>query len=493
MPDICLCFEVHQPYRLNKDFYWNKTRLKKDIDLFNLYFDEVTDKKILDRVANKCYFPTNNLILKAIDFFKSEKGRIRIALSLSGVFIEQCEKYNPDLLDSFQKLADTKCVEFLNQTYYHSLASLYEDKDEFIEQVEMHRSLIKDLFKIEPVVFENTELIYNNRIAKIAEELGFKGIYTEGIERILNGRSPNYIYRAFNSEIKVLLRNYRLTDDFGFRFSAKWWEEYPLTAEKYATWLESTPGQIINLFADYETFGEHHWPETGIHDFLWHLFLEVNKRPSLTFITPGEAIEKHQAAGEIDVYEKIDTVSWADLERDTSCWLGNQMQHACYKGIKDLGNLIKETENEEFKRIWRLLQTSDHFYYMFTAGGAPGEVHSYFSHFNTPMDAFLTYFSILCDFENRVKEGIKIVDPFYFFIRDGEFTGKVAFSLKGFKKIIEKIDISSIEYHMKRGDIENWMSHSIKNQELANKIANLKEMEGERLRKALINLISQII
>ncbi len=490
MPDICLCFEVHQPYRLKKDFFWNKIRFKKDLDLFDLYFDEITDKAILDRVANKCYFPTNNLILNVIDFFKSEGKEIKIAFSLSGVFIEQCEKYNPDLLDSFQKLSDTKCVEFLNQTYYHSLASLYEDEDEFIEQIQMHKSLIKDLFKCEPVVFENTELIYNNRIAKIAEEMGFKGIYTEGIERILNGRSPNYIYKAVNSDIKVLLRNYKLTDDFGFRFSAKWWEEYPLTADKYAAWLDSTHGQVINLFADYETFGEHHWPDTGIHDFFSYLLFEVSKRSGLGFVTPSEAIEKHEAVGKIDVYEKIDTVSWADLERDTSCWLGNQMQYTCYKGIKDLSSLVNDAENEKLKRIWRLLQISDHFYYMFTAGGAPGEVHSYFSHFNTPLDAFLTYFSVLCDFESRLKETIKIVEPFYFFIRDGEFTGKIAFSLKGFKRIIEKVDISSIEYHMERGDIENWANYSLKDQDLANKMANLREIRGEKLRKGLIDLIN---
>ncbi len=486
MVDICFVFEVHQPFRLKKAFYWDKLRYLdcNQKSLFDFYFDNAKNKEIFERVARKCYYPANQIILEAIDEHKKERRKVKVAYSISGIFIEQCERYDKDLLDSFKQLAETKCVEFLAQTYYHSLASLYEDKSEFIEQIEMHRQAIKDIFGYKPVTFENTELLYNNVIARVAEELGFEAIFTEGVERILNGNSPNYVYKPkYCKKIKILLRNYRLTDDIGFRFSARWWDEWPLTADKYAAWLAATPGQYIAVFPDYETFGEHHWPESGIHDFLRHVFDEILKWRHLNFSTPREVSSKYEPVGEIDVFELGETVSWADIERDTSCWLGNTMQWACYVMIKDL-EYVKEIEDDELIRIWRYLQTSDHLYYMFTAGGAPGEVHSYFSHYNSPYDSFVNLFDILHDFENRIKHLAKPAkDSFYF--RNGV---KVR-SLVGFLKAIDKVDNKSFEYHLRKGDFAKWIEFCVNNKNLADEIRRLENCDPEEAKKKIKELV----
>ena len=343
MTDICFIFEVHQPLRLNRNFHSDllgrPTTTKKD--LFDLYFDHELNHHIFDRASRKCYFPSNNTILEQIDRYKRERRQFKVAFSISGVFIEQCERWNPDLLDSFKQLADTNCVEFLDQPYYHSLASLYgTDRSEFVEQIRLHRRLMKDLFNYEPTVVENTECLYNNAIAKTVEGMGYQAIVTEGVERILGWRSPNYVYNAKNSNLRVLLRNYRLSDDIGFRFSAAWWEEHPLTASKYASWLAVTPGHAIVLFVDYETFGEHHWPESGIHEFLGWLPEEVMNWDHLCWCTPSEVIRRNAPVGEIDVHE-YNTVSWADLERDPSAWIGNSMQTVCYESIKGLEPLVR--------------------------------------------------------------------------------------------------------------------------------------------------------
>src|SRR5512136_20753 len=315
--------------------------------------------------------------------------------------------FDKDLLETYKQLAATGRVEFLNQTYYHSIASLYPEKEEFIAQAKMHRQTVKDLLGYTPQIFENTELLYNNTIAKTVEEMGYKGIFTEGVEKILGEKSPNFLYTPKGSnKIRVLLRNYKLTDDIGFRFSARWWSEWPLTADKYAHWLADTRGDCINIFPDYETFGEHHWPETGIHSFLRHLPGEILKWPHLKMSTPSEVIEEYSSQGEIDVPEAGGTVSWADLERDSSGWLGNAMQWAYYTNLRRIEPLIKESADNEFLRLWRYFQTSDHLYYMFSKGGGPGEVHSYFSPYESPINAFVAAEMPLFDFENRVRTSI---------------------------------------------------------------------------------------
>ena len=499
MTDIVFVFEVHQPHRLKRSFFWENKTFKhvKRRELFDYYFDNVINRDVFNRACRKCYFPSNQILLELIDRHKRNKKQVKVSFSISGIFLEQCEMFNKDLLESFKQLAETGCVEFLSQTYYHSLASLYPEREELIEQVKMHQQAVKELLEYTPTVFENTELLYNNAIAKTIEDMGYKGIFTEGAEKILHEKSPNYLYKPKNcKKIKVLLRNYKLTDDIGFRFSARWWNEWPLTADKYASWLAATPGQCINIFPDYETFGEHHWPETGIHEFLKHLPAEILKWSHLRMATPSEVIERYEPSGEIDVPELGGTVSWADLERDASCWLGNTMQWAYYTSIKRIEPLIREAEDKDFLKIWRYLQTSDHLYYMFTAGGGPGEVHSYFSPFNSPTDAFVTAEAVALDFESRVKLAILVAnEPFLFYTGVGKdkFTGIMAWSLKGFIKALKKVDVKSIEFHSGRGDFEEWIEESLHDKPLANKLKKIRaeKIRGETLRKALIKTASE--
>jgi alpha-amylase len=494
LTDIVLVFEVHQPHRLRRKVFWENQvfkRLKKE-ELFDYYFDNETDREIFKRAARKCYFPANSILLDAIDAHKNERRPAKVSFSVSGVFLEQCEMFEKDLLESFKQLAKTGNVEFLDQTYYHSISSLYPEKNEFIEQVKLHRETIKTLLGYEPTVFENTELLYNNAIAKMVENLGYKGIYTEGVEKILQGKSPNYLYTPKGSKnIRILLRNYKLTDDVGFRFSSRWWSEWPLTAEKYAKWLAGTEGQCINIFPDYETFGEHHWPETGIHDFLRHLPDEILKWGNLQMSTPSEVTTKYASAGEIDVPEKGGTVSWADIERDSSGWLGNAMQWAYYTTLRRLEPIVHEADDPEFLRLWRYFQTSDHLYYMFTAGGGPGEVHSYFSPYESPMDAFAVAHTLLLDFEARLRLAtLTANEPFLFHTAAGaeNFTGVMSWSLKGFAKALRTVDVEALEFHALRGDFEPWAEHSLQDKILAQGLlkAQTGKLKGEALRKVLV-------
>ncbi len=463
----------------------------KKKELLDYYFDRRVNKEVFERTSRKCYFPSNRILLDAIDRHKKERRKVKVSFSISGIFLEQCEMFNKDLLESFRQLAETGCVEFLSQTYHHSLASLFPEKQEFIQQVEMHQQIVKDLLGSRSQVFENTELLYNNAIAKTVEGLGYKGVFTEGVERILHGKSPNHLYTPRGCKrLKILLRNYKLTDDIGFRFSARWWSEWPLTANKYASWLAAAQGQCISIFPDYETFGEHHWPETGIHEFLKHLPEEILRWWHLEMATPSEVIERHASIGEIDVPELGGTVSWADLERDVSCWIGNTMQWAYYKSVRRLEPLIREVDDKEFLRIWRYFQTSDHLYYMFTAGGGPGEVHSYFSHFNSPMDAYVTAQSAMIDFENRVRlASVAANEPFLFYTGMGKryYTGIMVWSLKGFIQALKKAPLESIEFHNLRGDFEKWAKASLRDSALAKELKKLRssKLKGRGLEKMI--------
>ena len=393
MTSICIYFEVHQPTRLNRFSVFN---VGKNSDPLSTYFNNELNFWIFEKVAKKCYIPTNKILLNLIN---ESDGNFRISFSLTGTFVEYCEKYMPSLLDSFKDLFATGAVDLIEETYFHSLSSLYDDLDEFEEQVTMHNEMIKRIFNYKPRVFRNTEAIFDNRIAKKISEMGYKGILTEGTEKILDWRSPNYIYKPVNTDIKVLLRNYTLSDDVGFRFSARGWPGYPLTADKYANWLASCEGDLINLFIDYETFGEHQWIETGIFDFLDHLPREVMKHRHLDFITVSEAVEKYEPVGEINVPWAI---SWADEDRDVSTWLGNNMQVACFNEIKEIGKAIKQKNDKELLYIWRLLQTSDHLYYLSTKGMQDGAVHAYFSPYSGPYEGFINYMNILQDLKQRI-------------------------------------------------------------------------------------------
>jgi len=392
MTSVCMYFEVHQPMRLNKFSVFN---IGKD-DNRSEYFNRKLNEQIFTKVAKKCYLPTNNLLLELI---RKHDGNFNISFSLTGTFVEYCQNFMPEVLDSFKKLFRTGSVDMLEETYYHSLSSLYDEMDEFEEQVKMHRQMIKNIFNYKPRVFRNTEAIYDNRIAKKVTDMGYKGILTEGTEKILGWRSPNYLYKSTNADLKVLLRNYNLSDDVGFRFSAQMWKGWPLTADKYANWMSQVQGDIINLFMDYETFGEHQWTETGIFDFLRHLPGEVLKHGHMDFVTASTAVEKYDAVGEIDVPWAI---SWADEDRDVSTWLGNDMQLACFNELKDIGRKIKEKKDSELLATWRRLQTSDHLYYCSTKGLADGDVHAYFSPYDGPYDGFINYMNILQDLKQKV-------------------------------------------------------------------------------------------
>ena len=392
MTSICLYFEVHQPMRLNRFSVFNIGSNNSNTS----YFNQKLNQEIFEKVAKKCYLPTNNLLL---DLINKTDGKFRISFSLTGTFIEYCEQFMPEIIDSFKELFSTGAVDMIEETYYHSLSSLYDEMDEFKEQVIMHRQIIQNLFNYHPRVFRNTEAIFDNRIAKKVEEMGYKGIITEGTEKILQWRSPNYLYKPVNTNLNVLLRNYTLSDDVGFRFSAKFWRDYPLTAEKYAHWIAKNQGDLINLFMDYETFGEHHWDDTGIFNFLSHLPDEVLKHEHLDFVTVNQAVERYKPVGEIDVPWAI---SWADMDRDVSTWLGNDMQIACFNELKNLGRKIKDKGDENLLKTWRRLQTSDHLYYVSTKGMEDGDVHAYFSPYDGPYDGFINYMNILQDLKQKL-------------------------------------------------------------------------------------------
>jgi alpha-amylase len=370
--------------------------------LLESYFDYEFTRAIFQRAAGKSYYPATRLLLDLVRTSKKEKP-FKVGFSLSGSFIEQCELFEPGLLDIFKDLIETGYVELLSETYYHSLAYFFQSSDEFEEQVRMHQNLVKLLFGYQSTTFQNTEMIYSNGVAKRAEELGFKGIYTEGTEKILgSARSPNFAYRPHGcNQMKLLLRNYQLTDDIAFRFSLRTWPGWPVTADKYARWLSETPGDCISIFMDFETLGEHHWEATGIFDFLKHLPQELSRYQNLNSVMPNEAIQRHHAIGEINVPDSS-PVSWADLERDTSAWLLNKMQLDSFERLRKLEPQLKRLGDTYLMKAWRYLQTSDHIYYMSTKGGGTGEVHSYFSPYSSPIVAYETFTKAISDLEQRV-------------------------------------------------------------------------------------------
>lgn len=486
-------FEVHQPLRLNPNFHvdlLSRPPVKKR-DLFELYFDNNLNRHVFDRVARKCYLPANKIILAEIERFKGEEKEFKVSYGVSGVFVEQCANWNPELLESFKQLANTGCVEFMEETYYHSLASLYGiKKTEFIEQIKMHKKLMEDVIGYTPRVFENTECLYNNSISKVVADMGYKAIVTEGVERILEWRSPNYVYKSKSLEIPVLLRNYRISDDIGFRFSARWWNEWPLTAQKYAQWLASMHGQAIIIFIDYETFGEHHWPETGIHEFLRWLPRELLRWNHLWWRTPSEIIQLHEPVGEINVHD-YDTISWADLERDTSAWISNPMQKISYEFLKGQEPLVKGLNDKDWLRLWRYFQMSDHLYYMSVKGGGPGDVHCYFNPSGNPIDAFVSFSNIISDFEARILQELQRPElaakwilrhlptdkGFKFFYEFARPTTTTASNLFEFLQALKTVPIQSLIFHMERGDFERWLSQVIGDKKLAKTIIGISKKE----------------
>lgn len=416
MASIILGFEIHQPLRV-KHLPGPSEHIEDEKLIDHFFSSNGLNKYVFDRASQKCYYPTTHIILELIDTFKGQKREFKCAFNISGVWLEQCEKWQPDLLELFKQVAKTGKAEFLASTYFHSLAGLFKNKEEFKEQIRMQTQTIRDLLGVKPVVFNNTEMIYNNLIAKTVEDMGFKAIFTEGVERILEWRSPNYLYargpvsqndKKLTERIKVFTRNYRLSDDIGYRFSSKSWNEWPLTAEKYSIWLSSTPGQIITLFMDYETFGEHQPEDSGIFFFLKALPWKIFDWQNLDFILPSEAVQKYEPLGEIDVHEN-NTISWADMERDTSAWLENSMQKMIFEELEKLETLVKQNGQQHI-RMWRLLQQSDLLYYMCTKWWNDGDVHKYFSPFATPHDAFINTITGLSEIKLRVVKELALMN-----------------------------------------------------------------------------------
>ncbi len=383
MPSVCFYFQLHQPSRL---------RHYTVFDSNELYFDDSKNAAICKKVANKCYLPANRLMLEVINKYN---GRFKIAYSITGTLLEQLQLYAPEVISTLDALARTGCVEFLAETYYHSLSFLYS-RNEFVEQVNKHTELIKYLFGQTPKIFRNTELIYNNDLAMLIEAMGrFDAILAEGADHILGYRSPNFVYRPKNcNRLKLLMKNYSLSDDIAFRFSNRGWNQWPLTADKFAKWVGNVNGNgnLVNLFMDYETFGEHQWEDTGIFDFMRQLPEEILRHPDNNFKTPSEVVESYQPVGAIDVPHLI---SWADTERDLSAWLGNAMQSNALHELYRIEKKIKKTNDEKIITDWRKLQTSDHFYYMCTKYFADGDVHKYFNPYDSPYDSYINFMNVL--------------------------------------------------------------------------------------------------
>jgi alpha-amylase len=389
MTSVCFYFQVHQPFRLRRYAF-------HEIGHNPFYEDEDKNSAILNKVAEKCYLPANALLLDLIHRFE---GRFRVSFSLSGVVLEQMERYRPDVLASFQALVASGAVELLSETHYHSLAALYSPV-EFQRQVAQHRQLVERHFHVTPTVFRNTELIYSDAIGSMVHALGFKGQLAEGVDRLLQGRSPAYVYKHPSVDLPLLLKQYSLSDDVAFRFSDKGWPAYPLTAETYASWLHALyDTSTINLFMDYETFGEHQWAETGIFEFMRHLPEAVLRHQHFAFHTPSEVLSHNMQVGE---YAAPVPTSWADAERDLSAWLENDMQRECMERIYSLEDIVKRKGDPDLLTVWGKLQTSDHFYYMSTKFWADGDVHKYFSPYDSPYDACLYYRHVWSDFEKRL-------------------------------------------------------------------------------------------
>lgn len=411
---VSIYFHAHQPFRLSNYSIF-------DVGTDRPYFEgpvDFSNKTIIERVATRGYTQANGLFL---DLIKT-KG-FKVSYSLSGTLLEQLEMHAPEVIDQFRAMAKTKKVEMISETYYHSLSFFYSLED-FLEQVKKHKETIKRLFNQDPKVFRNTELTFRNDVGEVVRLLGFKGVYAEGWDPILEWRSPNYLYKPkkiklsndqllliksysekASREIKLLLKNYRRSDDIAFRFQLKGWEGYPVTADKVANWISEEPGELVNLCMDYETIGEHHRVESGIFEFYRHLPDELAKR-GIEFILPSEAIGAFKSQDELDYH---DIVSWADMERDLSAWLGNKMQEESFKVLYELEpqvrkvlSKLKNTENKEkLLDTWGKLQTSDHFYYMSTKYWSDGDVHKYFSPFNSPYEAYINFMNVVRDFRVR--------------------------------------------------------------------------------------------
>ena len=391
MKTVCFYFQVHQPWRLKTYRFFN---MGNDHN----YLDDFTNRAIMQKVARECYLPMNALLLSLIN---ENKGAFKVSFSLTGSAVEQFKAYAPEVLESFKKLAETGCVEFLGETYSHSLASL-ASAEEFKNEVKLHTKMLKEEFGVKPVAFRNTELIYSDDIAKMVEDMGFKTMLAEGAKHILGWKSPNFVYTDANdNKLRLLLRNYKLSDDIAFRFSNEGWPEWPLTADKFAGWVAAETGDVVNLFMDYETFGEHQKASTGIFDFFKALPAAMLATGEVEFATVSEASKKLQP---VAVLHSPHAMSWADEERDVTAWLGNDLQNEAFAKLYALAPKVKKAKNKDFEYVWHFMQNSDHFYYMATKWFSDGDVHSYFNPYGSAYEAFINYMNVLSDFDIELSK-----------------------------------------------------------------------------------------
>ncbi len=399
MRHICLYFQVHQPFRLRIYRFF-------DIGESHDYYHELNNRVLMQRIARKCYLPMNALLKKLIT--KHTPERFSVAFSISGTALEQMQLYAPEALESFQDLHKTGGVELIGETYAHSLASL-KSETEFRRQVALHAETLEKLFSARPKTFRNTELVFFDKLARWVSDMGYTATLAEGTDTLLGWRSPNYLYTArVAPELRVLLRNYQFSDDIAFRFSNQAWSEWPLTAEKFARWFSDLPQYeiLVNLFMDYETFGEHQWSETGIFEFFEAWVEKMLQDKDVRYVTPQVAIADHEPVGEVEAPKPL---SWADSERDLTAWLGNDMQQDAFESLYALETLIQKIpiqKHPDIHRDWLRLQTSDHFYYMCTKFFADGDVHKYFNPYDNPYEAYVTYMNVLTDFRERVEAAL---------------------------------------------------------------------------------------
>lgn len=395
MKSICFYFQVHQPYRVK---HYRVFDIGNDPEYFNDRGErDVNNRRVIEKVARKSYIPATKLILHLLKKHPS----FRVSYSFSGVALEQMEQYVPEVIDLFRQVIQTGQAEVLGETYYHSLAFFYSPA-EFERQVAKHREVVRRLFGVWPRVFRNTELSYRNDLGTWADQNGYAGVIAEGWDPILGWRSPNYVYKPKGAQnARLLLKNYKLSDDVAFRFSSKQWTEWPLTTEKYGQWLGEAEGDTVNLFMDYETFGEHQWEDTGIFHFLEKLPEEMAKNPGIDFKTPSEVIANYDPRDEVDIPHIL---TWADTDRDLTAWVGNPMQNAAIENIYAMENDIHLVNDAKLMEDWRKLQTSDHFYYMCTKWSNDGDVHAYFSPYESPYEAYIAYMNALTDLRLRVNK-----------------------------------------------------------------------------------------
>lgn len=395
MPKVCFYFQVHQPWRLRRYSIFDVGRAH---DYFDTPLDlDFANQRVFDKVATKSYWP----MFRLLEHLLATYPDFRFALSFSGVVLEQMDRYAPALLMLIQKLVATGRVEILAETYYHSLAALYSP-EEFRRQVRHHAALVRRLFGVRPLVFRNTELVVSNDVARQVAEMGYLGLLAEGADRILHGRRPTHLYASPSApRLPLLLKHYQLSDDVAFRFGQRSWPAWPLTAEKYIHWLTAPfyPDDIINLFMDFETFGEHQWEDTGIFPFFERVVEGICASDRSEFLTPRQVVEQFPIS---DVYDARTPVSWADVDRDLTAWIGNPLQTDAIRIIYELEEAVLSRRDPNLTEDWRRLQTSDHYYYMCTKWSDDGDVHAYFSPYGSPYDAYVNFNNVLADFKGRL-------------------------------------------------------------------------------------------